>query len=474
MHMNIRSKATVLAILCIALSSTGCALFDSSGDNSSQKDTQITDAGDAGADASEDIQGEDIAEDIADTGDQPDACIPKACPEGEFGTFDDGCGATIECAPCQDGTVQLPSCGTCGLGQRVCAAGETGEGTCTLELGSSVLDETMDPALCEQLLTFVDAAAGDDANDGSRERPFKTYAKASAVEHTPAIIILGTGPTSASHFKEPLIVRDGVSVIGGFDPSKGFLLTARPSTFDVPASDTGDVYGLKAVGIDDVQTRIAHILIKTDDASSGYNNYGAYIQDSDELSLSALTVEAGQGGPGASGEAGANGLDGGDGQSALDLPIDSTTYPDRPTTYFLTLPEGAPVVGMTPGSTVAPNCQNTGGGDGGQGLLRKRTKEKVSDPQPGQNAPGSLTPGGNAANESESDGGDGASGGQVLALNVNGSGGTPGEFGGAFASNIWVASGAGDTGGYGQPGKGGGGGGGANSKSGNDGPLIAA
>lgn len=463
--MYIRRVAVLFAFLCIPLSHAGCAIFDSSDDDSTGKDEKITDA----ADASDDIN----QDDIADTGEQSDACIPKACPEGEVGTFDDGCGASIECAPCTDGVAHLSACGTCGLGQRVCTPGETGEGSCNFELGDVIAG--FDAELCEELLVFVDAQTGDDTDhDGSRAQPFKTYARASAVDHTPAVIIMGTGPTSAYHFNEPLIVKDGVSVIGGFSASQGFLWTGEPSVFSVPASLDADVFGLKASGISAQSTHLAHLRIATAAAPLGHNNYGAYIFDSNTLSLESLTVQSGKAGDGADGQAGEAGLNGLPGESAIGLPVQSTVIINRPTRYYFEPPRGAPEAGGSTDAEAAPNCRNTAGGHGGQGVFINQLSSTAEAAQPGGAAPHSLTPGGSAGDAVEIHGGDGHDGAPVSAVNTNGDGGVMGEYGGVFIANDWVPSGAGASGGFGTPGNGGGGGGGAYTKTATANSLVAA
>jgi len=466
--MTTQYKAVALACLCLALNLGGCALFDASSD----PDAETNDRTDAGEDISSSDVDDTDTEDAEDA-DDPDACIPQTCPEGEVGEFEDGCGATIECAPCQDGTVQLPSCGTCGLGQRICTPGETGEGSCNFELGDVIAG--FDAELCEELLVFVDTKTGDDTNhDGSRAQPFKTYARASAVGYTPAVIILGTGPTSAHHFDEPLIVQDGISVIGGFSAPKGFLWTGEPSVFSVPASPENDVFGLKASGINAQSTHLAHLRIATAAAPVGHNNYGAYIFDSHTLFLESLTVQSGKAGDGADGQAGEPGSMGEHGQSALNLTIRSVELQDRPTAYYFDPPKGAPEAGESTDDEVAPNCRNTAGGDGGQGLFIHPVSDAEEAPEDGGAAPHSLTQGGTAGSSSGINGGDGKDGAPVLAMNTNGVGGVTGEYGGVFISNDWVPSGTGASGGFGTPGNGGGGGGGAYTKTSSAASLVAA
>src|SRR5690554_2826936 len=465
--MTTQYKAVALACLCLALNLGGCALFDASSD----PDAETNDRTDAGEDISSSDVDDTDTEDAEDA-DDPDACIPQTCPEGEVGEFEDGCGATIECAPCQDGTVQLPSCGTCGLGQRICTPGETGEGSCNFELGDVIAG--FDAELCEELLVFVDTKTGDDTNhDGSRAQPFKTYARASAVGYTPAIIILGTGPTSAHHFDEPLIVQDGISVIGGFSAPKGFLWTGEPSVFSVPASPENDVFGLKASGINAQSTHLAHLRIATAAAPVGHNNYGAYIFDSHTLFLESLTVQSGKAGDGADGQAGEPGSMGEHGQSALNLTIRSVELQDRPTAYYFDPPKGAPEAGESTDDEVAPNCRNTAGGDGGQGLFIHPVSDAEEAPEDGGAAPHSLTQGGTAGSSSGINGGDGKDGAPVLAMNTNGVGGVTGEYGGVFISNDWVPSGTGASGGFGTPGNGGGGGGGASTTTSSAASLAA-
>lgn len=385
------------------------------GPDSGEPDTTPDDAGDGGNE------------------DEPDTCTPSIteCSADMCGEVDNGCGEMLDCGacPCDNGVVSEESCGTCGLGVRTCGSDETGFGTCTAPELPGVAEDA-DEATCSSSLIFVDAGAGA-GGDGSKEAPFATYADAATAASSGQVIILG----GASAFQEPLNVKKGVSVIGGFSASPDFTWSeSSQARFEVAAPSGAAVFGLMAREIDQATT-VANVEVTTGDAEAGFTNYGAYVVDSPELTMTRTIVRAGKGG---AGEDGTNGSPGANGTAGADA-------------------RGFKGTGAAAGTNDA--CPEANGGRGGIGSRKIVTL--VDAPQAGEDSDAGAV-GGSAGTggftSSDKAGGDGADG---TAAAQGGQDGDSGMSGGRVENELWVPEGVGGDGAQGSHGQGGAGGGGA-------------
>ena len=193
-------------------------------------------------------------------------------------------------------------CGTCGLGRLDCSAGE--DGVCEEPEALSALS----PDNCSEEVLFVDLSYNAGDSDGSSNKPFSSYEEASnnALETTKLIIV------APGFYEEPLVVKEGVSVTGGYtrnDDGWDVDKTKRPS-FE-PKLSTSDVFGLR---VEDAtkNTVVSYVRVLTKDASENSNNYGAYVKSSPGLHMIGVDVVAGKAG------SGSNGVDGSDGESGTE------------------------------------------------------------------------------------------------------------------------------------------------------------
>lgn len=374
------------------------------------------------------VDGE-VTETGVDTG---DACIPREeCRPSECGEIKVACGVEIECpCACEDGQVVERRCGACELGRTVCGSDETGAGTC--ERGS--LEGTgLSAGSCEEKLIFVDE--GNEGGSGTRRSPYGTYAKARTEAEAGDVIAL-----SGRRLNEPVRVKDGVDVVGGFGPNFR-LQEGETTTIRVNRSGGESVRGIIAEGIDS-ETKVSRLEVRTRGATEGQNNYGVYVLNSDGLELEKVRAQAGRGGAGIPGEDGADGHEGEDGGE----------YGDE----FILAEDGVP--GGSGGES--SGCSGTSGGDGGKGGFAA-DNGSMSRYEKGEDGSGSAAgvPGGQAGPDAPS----GATAGSA------GLGGDDGEDGvdgnraggsiGLVQDGVWKMNGAGEDGTDGMKGEGGGGGG---------------
>lgn len=232
---------------------------------------------------------------------EPDMCAPTSCQAlGEVcGEQMDGCGGMLNCGVCSCQLPQDLSCGICGLGQLKC----DGDSTVCVELNIPNLDE----ASCDSLLYVSSLAFG---GDGSREKPLHSVQDA-LTQVTPeikAILVAGVGP-----YEGPIVVPDGVSIIGGFTQEWGHDSKSR-SKLVTKTAEQGHTFGAYADGLSQ-KSVLAYWEITTEEALAGNNNYGVYVKASSNLELRALKVLAGRAGDG---EDGTPGVDGNDASSGMD------------------------------------------------------------------------------------------------------------------------------------------------------------
>lgn len=397
------------------------------------KDSSLTDVGpDGGSDAEPDTTPDDAGD--GGNEDEPDACTPSIteCSADMCGQVDNGCGETLDCGecPCSAGVVQDPSCGTCGLGERTCESDETGFGSCSSPDIPGVAEDA-DAATCESKLVYVNAGSSA-GGDGTKDAPFATYADAVATATSGQVILIG-GQTT---LQEEILVKKGVSVIGGFDGDFQWG-EGRQARIEVQAPTDAAVMGIKAEGVDQ-DTVLANLSVTTADATAGNTNYGAYLVDSSNLTMRNVIVQAGKGGAGAPGDDGSNGADGGNGSDGT--PGQSSSQ--------------AGVPGASGGVNVA--CASANGGAGGRGA----TNGQAGD-YPSRDGESTAQADGGSAGYDQLGQRAGDDGQDATAPTQAGTNGQGGESGGQVTNDMWDPKGAGVDGQRGPHGYGGGGGGGA-------------
>ena len=272
------------------------------------------------------------------------------------------------------------------------------------------------------------ATDGDDEGDGTREAPYATLEVATvAAAINPDIdgVAVGVGI-----FAGPLVVLDGVSVWGGYDPAAGWARNDRGRTVvrTEEAAD-GRFAGLVASAIE-TATEIAFVTVETADAPADITAYGAYLVGATGLSLVHVEIQAGRGGDGShgtGGSAGGGGAAGGAGQAG-----------------------SAGGAGGGAGRNAA--CPDADGGLGGRG---GNTNEYGENGLP--NGCGGL--GGEDGRPWDNEGRPGAPGCSRTAAGAPGPDGPGAAATGGVVDDRWVPT-PGDPGGVGFVGMGGGGGGG--------------
>ncbi len=287
---------------------------------------------------------------------------------------------------------------------------------------------------------FLSVGTGDDANAGTRAAPVKTFAKAVALSaasapHKPILAASGTYP-------ERVLLTDGVSVYGGYDP-----LTWARATTNV-TNITGQEVGVRREGVRVTgatnPTVVQFVTITVGDAlAKGVTVYGLRLLSSPAVIAEKLTITTGKGAPGEKGTDGSDGQQGGDGVDGHD-----GTCADH---------SGS---GGSGGQT--PGGHNGGpGGDGGSHFFNQITQPQSGFDGQVKNAGGGA--GGPKGDNGDSKGTDGIKG-------ENGDPGVAGALGAGgdttTANSLDVVGQKGHDGATGTPGHGGGGGGGGGGQTG--------
>lgn len=208
------------------------------------------------------------------------------------------------------------ACGACDLGEARCSV-DTDRFVCdalsvpVLEGGGTV---ECDSTVVGSTFVFIDVQYTDGGSDGSRERPYTSYGaalSAAQARNARGIVIAGS-PT----FNEPLVVQNGISVYGGFDPGFTPNRAQRPR-WVVPASAAqgNALIGATARNIT-TGTVLYHLDIETADVTgqvdgNGISNIGLWVEHSTALRLKEVTVKAGDASSGLDGEDGTPGSAGG-------------------------------------------------------------------------------------------------------------------------------------------------------------------
>lgn len=234
-------------------------------------------------------------------------CDPKATVSGGVISYQNVC-----IAPPKTG------CGTCGLGTTSCNA-QTDRFLCdgvpvpVLENGGTV---ECDSTTAASSFVYMDALYTQNNSNGSKARPWKTYAEAlqDAQARNARGIVIGGSPV----FTAPLEVTSGIGVYGGFGLSPDFTPepTQRPK-WDVPATAIANdvLVGVKAKNVT-AGTALFHLQIVTADlvtdagaslGTPGASNVGVWVEDSNGLRLDDMLITTGRAGDGRPGAAGTTG-----------------------------------------------------------------------------------------------------------------------------------------------------------------------
>lgn len=378
------------------------------------------------------VDGPDARPDMTDT--EPDMCMPKTACEDACGRVDDGCGGTLECGVCDcvNGTPTVPTCGQCGLGTASCDA--QGVRSCDAPPAIPGLDG-LDADACASALLYVAVGSGSNSEDGSQAAPYKSIEAAlDAAQRKPDVKALLIGGANEYVTSTGVKVREGVSLIGGWDASWAVSADNRPIINSSATFDNGHVFGVSARDIEQ-PTMLYNLIIQTADAQQpGATNYGLHAVNAGGLVLKHLRITSGAGGNGVKGQ---DGLNGGPGGPGLAGPVIECS------------PNGNPTIILPGTNDRCPALECTGGfgGEGSSGL--------VGGAEPGGDAVRGGARGGSATSGS---GQRGDNGGPL------GPPGTPGDGGlsrGQVAADFWESQGDGGDGTAGANGGGGGGGAGA-------------
>lgn len=238
-------------------------------------------------------------------------CDPHAGVQGGKVVYENRC-----VAPPRSG------CGTCELGLRTCDAASDrfrcAEPSVPVSEGGGTVE--CDSAAAASTFIYVDAQYTAGGSDGSRQRPYTSYLAAlgaAEARNARGIVIAGS-PT----FTEPLVVKSGISVYGGFEASPGFQPNrAQRPRWVVPATAANGNRLIGATARDIVDgTVLYHLDIETEDAAGnsggqGISNIAFWVENATALQLEEVHVRAGRGGAGADGADGRSGDAGTPGES---------------------------------------------------------------------------------------------------------------------------------------------------------------
>lgn len=284
----------------------------------------------------------------------------------------------------------------------------------------------------EPFAIYVDGQLGNDQNIGSRFAPKKTIMgglEAAAITHTNQVFVAG------GLYRENVVLQDGVSVFGGFNPLHDWHRPGEERTVLRNVLSAGEPsVGLYAQNITQ-PTIVSDVTIETVDGDVLVNpeqsTYGLYCFRCENLALDQVVILAGQGADGRDGTAGASGAPGAPGQNVVASDCMTARAGGTP---------GTPGDLGTPGGT---------GGQGGAGMVLSGTV--------GQTVGGVIGgTGGMGGTMMPSAGGTGANGTLVT---LEGTAGTRGEGGQIDNHGFWHSN-PGQPGGPGRGGLGGAGGGG--------------
>ena len=352
------SRALFFSCLSLALCA-GCGGDSTPGDSSPK---------DMATQPEQDMSTGDTSSLVDMSVDKPDAskvdmCQPltsSSCSAELCGDLDDGCGGVVACdlgcKSCSDGVPDDPTCGTCGLGAS----------SCNGEVLECNLPEALTGVACDKVI-YVDSQTSG-ANVGTKEEPFASLDQAyKLIEDQafapPVLVVFKEG----SHSRGPVMIRDGVSLVGGFDSQwryepqmrTRFQIDASP----VPGASRDRVnVGFQATSIES-PTLVANLDIVTSDATTaGQSVVGIFVEDSSMLSLEHIKASAGKGKAGTNGANSVPGAAGLNGPDAADPIVSNMNNPDK--IFYSSVETIAP-------APTSLNCVNAQGGNGAEGVTSR-------------------------------------------------------------------------------------------------------
>ncbi len=341
------------------------------------------------------------------------------------------------------------------------------EYACSYSSSNDLPDDNFTDANCDGIDGNWSAAVfvsenGSDSNPGSSALPMATVSAAVSLASTAGkdVYVAGGGYIEPSR----LILEDGVSIYGAFDPADWSRGAGNLTEIQV-----ADRIGVYAVSINST-TRLSHLTIHGGDASgTGSSAYGVYARYSDGLILTRSVIVAGSGGAGRDGTSrtgtGADGTDGARGQAGCENSGTFCGNCSRPTGGSGGSSScsryggrgGSPGAGGSNGST---GSSGAGGTSGGSGTPAGRGNWSTPSTYWGRNgADGSNGNNGSAGSARYYSTGYSPSSGRTGYDGANGNGGGGGGGGGGGSTSCDSYGGAGGGGGGGGCGGDGGSGG---------------
>lgn len=293
---------------------------------------------------------------------------------------------------------------------------------------------------------FVDVEEGDDEDNvlGDLRHPFKTINAAIAFAATkdpkPPVLV------SKGQYQEQVMMRDGVSVYGGYDASTAWSrnIAKNRTTVIWSGQETQAVRAVVAQNISSTTVLQGFSIRAQGSVQSSGSSYGVYVyQANSGLIIEHNEIQSGNGMDGRNGKNGTNGLNGKDGG----VGSGSFEYDRCQLCLGCNIADFNAL--MKPGLGGDSPCDNHGGKGGNGG----RRHSAGSNGEPGQINGGTAGLGGASEGLNGGPGGPGSNGN----VGANGNGGV--AAGTLTPGGLWVPGG-GNNGDDGQPGRGGGGGGG--------------
>ncbi len=279
---------------------------------------------------------------------------------------------------------------------------------------------------------------GDDGAPGTRTAPKRSVQAAIGAANT------STKPhvyVAAGVYTEPVVLKNGISVYGGFSPTTWSRIGAFTTTLRNNTVNSGRVIAVQGSAIN-IAATLGYLTIRAlDTSTASVSTYGVHCVGCTALTMKQLVVVGGAAGAGAMGTGGDVGLVGFNGNPGANGDNDNNA-------------------GGTGGPGGSSNCGSTGG-SGGAGGWNGATGSGGSAGIGGVSGGGAGAGGAGCSrcvpfSSCRSSDGVGGTAGGTGAAGMNGGGGS----GGAVSLGFFVTS-AGGVGGLGGNGRGGGGGGGA-------------
>lgn len=271
----------------------------------------------------------------------------KTCESLGCGVHDNGCGEQIDCGAClcEDNRPAVDRCGPCGFGKPRC---KTPGGTCSTDTLTPLA--AFDEQACTSRILYVDAGATA-GGDGSASNPYKNYEDAVKKATPGDVLILANNNT----FEQPIEIKDGVHVLGGFkhhlgtwthDPDKRTRIELKRYTTGI-AMQARDIT---------TPTYVVSLIVQGADATAGKSTIGLLAERASGLVVQDVRVFSGNAGDGIDGVNGADGDDGPDGKKG---------NPGRKGSHNVFFTTTARPAGGQPGRNT--KCPDSDGGFGAMG-----------------------------------------------------------------------------------------------------------